>query len=818
MGSTQVFLQRFKRVLQKSAELSMRLLVIAVTVLLPTLGTIPVGAQDTACLGAPQPNLRVGIMGQVTFTDGSTTRLRDAPSTRGNILIEMREGQFFQVVGGPQCADGYRWWQLSLSGKQITGWAAEGDSDTYFIEPLTTIAGTQERIRNQTVAYRPAQPKLIALLSSDGTRIQVVSTGNLNQPSTLYTSSQSYLSCPQWSSDGRYVAFQSIPDTLDYTVELVVIDAYTQATVRDVAIRAGGRYAVLSPDLEEAAYVEPLSFNNSGGLDRAHGINIMNLDSGLTRYIPPATETTLSPETTTNQNRAMIPTAWSPNGNTIAFVGVTYFEGSQTFGFVSVDGSLVSEENVSQYLDQLDFDWDANPSSIYYSWAGRLYSSSLNINDHTWLLGDSSFRISSPQVSPDGSLIVVKRELNSYAISGSPAVPDRDLWTIYADAPSVPWRIGDVGSSLLGWTDNQQYLIREPSGEVFLVNGIEVASSSLGRLDASCAAVQPVDDGVWGVEAESGPTGPSNDLDHHYVVFLDGINSFSEAASPLNGDFRPIEDALRDLGIAKFVYFSYGAASRLQMGDLACDGWFEGCATTTLGDLAALDLAPIYTSDDTKLDVDLQAQMLNWLLGEVVERDPSAQIDLVGYSLGGIVASRWASRWALMGDGSPQGKTEIGQHIHCIVLIESPVGGIFGAQAILENRLEGIAWAHHLRNLFGTNVLRAMQMSEGEGSIVTSLEDAARAFNVVSIQSSTDFLVNGSPLNIVPFGPTPMGLGTQYWQADHIRHYDQNLGGQEGNSVSPLGLKGFLGSNHGAPLHYPLTIQWVTEAVTAPSD
>jgi uncharacterized protein YraI len=40
----------------------------------------------------------------------------------------------FSVVGGPQCADGYRWWQVSYNG--LVGWTASGSGSEYWVEPI----------------------------------------------------------------------------------------------------------------------------------------------------------------------------------------------------------------------------------------------------------------------------------------------------------------------------------------------------------------------------------------------------------------------------------------------------------------------------------------------------------------------------------------------------------------------------------------------------------------------------------------------------------------------------------------------------------
>ncbi len=77
--------------------------------------------------------LAVGGRGQVAFTDGTPSRLRDTPGLDGAQVALMAEGTPFDVIGGPWCADGYRWWQLQLAdGTQ--GWSAEADTSGYFLE------------------------------------------------------------------------------------------------------------------------------------------------------------------------------------------------------------------------------------------------------------------------------------------------------------------------------------------------------------------------------------------------------------------------------------------------------------------------------------------------------------------------------------------------------------------------------------------------------------------------------------------------------------------------------------------------------------
>jgi hypothetical protein len=81
------------------------------------------------------PKLQPSQRGQVTFTDGTPSRLRDMPGTNGTVVTQMDEGTAFEVVGSAYCVDDYRWWQVRLE-DGTTGWVAEGNSSEAWVEPL----------------------------------------------------------------------------------------------------------------------------------------------------------------------------------------------------------------------------------------------------------------------------------------------------------------------------------------------------------------------------------------------------------------------------------------------------------------------------------------------------------------------------------------------------------------------------------------------------------------------------------------------------------------------------------------------------------
>src|SRR5258707_7188711 len=98
---------------------------------------------QTVCAGTLPPRLVVGGRGQLTSTGPGQkivpVRVRESPGTKSKVIAQLEEGLVFQVLSGPECKDGYAWWQISNQG--ILGWIAEGDATDYFVEPVQE-AGT----------------------------------------------------------------------------------------------------------------------------------------------------------------------------------------------------------------------------------------------------------------------------------------------------------------------------------------------------------------------------------------------------------------------------------------------------------------------------------------------------------------------------------------------------------------------------------------------------------------------------------------------------------------------------------------------------
>lgn len=102
--------------------------------LLLMLFAAPLTAQDTCAL---PPRLLPGTLARVVI-GGLPNNLRAAPTTDSRQLGQILPGAVFSVTGAAQCAEGYRWWPVAHQG--VAGWTAEGDSETYWLEPLVVNA------------------------------------------------------------------------------------------------------------------------------------------------------------------------------------------------------------------------------------------------------------------------------------------------------------------------------------------------------------------------------------------------------------------------------------------------------------------------------------------------------------------------------------------------------------------------------------------------------------------------------------------------------------------------------------------------------
>lgn len=96
----------------------------------------PTSTEDGFCPEAMEMRMKVGDKGRVTYGDPRRVRARIEPSTSAAVFEMLELGKEFRVVGGPECADGFVWWEIEYDNHPNTYWVAEGENDNYHIEPL----------------------------------------------------------------------------------------------------------------------------------------------------------------------------------------------------------------------------------------------------------------------------------------------------------------------------------------------------------------------------------------------------------------------------------------------------------------------------------------------------------------------------------------------------------------------------------------------------------------------------------------------------------------------------------------------------------
>jgi hypothetical protein len=68
--------------------------------------------------------LRVGVLAAVFGVGGDQLNIRNSPSlSESQVLFRESEGKVFEIVGGPQEADGFTWWRVRDRQFQVEGWA-----------------------------------------------------------------------------------------------------------------------------------------------------------------------------------------------------------------------------------------------------------------------------------------------------------------------------------------------------------------------------------------------------------------------------------------------------------------------------------------------------------------------------------------------------------------------------------------------------------------------------------------------------------------------------------------------------------------------
>ena len=91
------------------------------------------GTTDETATTAPATD-SIAVGGYVRVAAQAGLSFRQTPSTDGVLIIVLESGNVLEVIGGPQQAGGYTWWQLRRPEGQ-EGWSAEGAGEDVFLVP-----------------------------------------------------------------------------------------------------------------------------------------------------------------------------------------------------------------------------------------------------------------------------------------------------------------------------------------------------------------------------------------------------------------------------------------------------------------------------------------------------------------------------------------------------------------------------------------------------------------------------------------------------------------------------------------------------------
>jgi WD40 repeat protein len=81
----------------------------------------------------------VGKGAMVSQDSEQSNRVRQTPGLKGKYRSgdDLRPGETMTITGGPMCADGLTWWQVTST--KLAGWTAEGDATRYWLVPLRSL-------------------------------------------------------------------------------------------------------------------------------------------------------------------------------------------------------------------------------------------------------------------------------------------------------------------------------------------------------------------------------------------------------------------------------------------------------------------------------------------------------------------------------------------------------------------------------------------------------------------------------------------------------------------------------------------------------
>ena len=392
---------------------------------------VPVASAQQECPNTPVSIMSIGIRGRVTFTDGSTTSLREQPTTSSSRLMRMPEGFEFDVIDGPVCADGYNFWQLQTD-DGLVGWAAEGNLSSYWIEPLPQFVITDSPVTVQSPSLRDYD---VLFMQDDILMRFDFNQSEVEEFFSLEGYYESNLQCPQLSDDGQYIAFTHTSRDADFAIQLVIVDVINNEVV--TRINDVSWWFDWAPNSLEVAYTTDVGL-------MGHNASTQEGRVLIPREVAPPN---LVPGNV--ESRLVLP-EWSPNGSRI-FIADSAYEGFHSFG--------VYDLAIQRYFDWGDLgeaDWSQNSEQLVFSDNARIFMANYDGSERQWVIGDSQFPVTHPLWSPNLNFIVFNEAgINPY--QGALDLPE-ELWILDTIENTI-YQLTDTSANTISWSPNGSHIL-----------------------------------------------------------------------------------------------------------------------------------------------------------------------------------------------------------------------------------------------------------------------------------------------------------------------------------------------------------------------
>ncbi len=116
------------------------------------------GGANLSCVDTLTSRLQIGQQGRVS--DSTSNRIRKGSGAGFDEIGKIPPGGTFDVLDGPECADGYAWWKVNYNG--LIGWTAEAAPDRYWLEPIDGAPGATNTSNDATNTFT------CSVLANDG--------------------------------------------------------------------------------------------------------------------------------------------------------------------------------------------------------------------------------------------------------------------------------------------------------------------------------------------------------------------------------------------------------------------------------------------------------------------------------------------------------------------------------------------------------------------------------------------------------------------------------------------------------------------------